>query len=475
MKTGDKDQVLRGIGILEQVLKSKPDDYDVYRVIGEYYFEIQEYQKAKQNLLTAQKLAEHYLDMRSQNNIRDNLGKIYIQEGRIDLADEYLTTDSHGNPLYSGCPYQAIGELYSKFGHRKKAVEYYKKGAEVHEDIPWSYYLAAMGYFNVDDFEEAEKHIDIALSLKEEKEYEPEKYNVLKGFLLLFKKNYKGAEQLFKDTLADDKQSKGAHIGLGHLGIIRKDYRSAEKNFAEAGISEVTFKDIYEKGRMGGIARWIDNKLIGRAPGWMRVHYNHYTYKRVARVAALVDFKMYNLGMGWLRANQNKHQEALVYFDRTLGYIEGDMLSLLGKGNSLIFLGRLSEAEEVYRKVLDNEPDNQFAIAQLGIVALHRGRYEQAEESFTRALKINDTTYSCPYEGLGLAYLKQGRLDEAKDNLTKAIEINPNVEYKKYNALADIYIEEGKIEKAEKLLQKSIENYPFDDEAKKKLEEIRSK
>ena len=93
-------------------------------------------------------------------------------------------------------------------------------------------------------------------------------------------------------------------------------------------------------------------------------------------------------------------------------------------------------------------------------------------KQFNDVLKLNNKTYTCPYEGLGLIYYKTGEYEKAKQNLIKSIEINPDIEYKKYNTLAKIYIEEGNINDAKELLIKSIENYPYDDEAKNLLNEI---
>ncbi|MFH0917879.1 MAG: tetratricopeptide repeat protein, partial [Candidatus Omnitrophota bacterium] len=89
-----------------------------------------------------------------------------------------------------------------------------------------------------------------------------------------------------------------------------------------------------------------------------------------------------------------------------------------------------------------------------------------------QSLKINATTYSCPYEGLGMLYLTQGKTKEAEANFKKAIQINPEIEYKKYNGLAKIYLKQGKTKEARELLEKSIQNYPYDNEASQILKEI---
>ena len=117
-------------------------------------------------------------------------------------------------------------------------------------------------------------------------------------------------------------------------------------------------------------------------------------------------------------------------------------------------------------------PNNEYALAELGLLEYNLGNLTEAQNKFNQALEQNSETYTCPYEGLGLVYYKQGNLDLAKENFEKSIEINPDIEYKKFNLLAKIYIEEGRRKDAKILLLKSIENYPYDPEAKLLLEQI---
>ena len=126
----------------------------------------------------------------------------------------------------------------------------------------------------------------------------------------------------------------------------------------------------------------------------------------------------------------------------------------------------------MFKKVLQIDPENEYALAELGIVAYDQGNDKNAEQLFNKSLSQNSKTYTCPYEGLGLLYLKQGKTKEAEENFKKAIEINPGIEYKKYNGLARIYIKQGKLKEAKQLLLKSIENYPQDNEAKEFLKEM---
>jgi tetratricopeptide (TPR) repeat protein len=137
-----------------------------------------------------------------------------------------------------------------------------------------------------------------------------------------------------------------------------------------------------------------------------------------------------------------------------------------------MLLGKLDDALTIFNMASEFYPNNEYIIAERGLIEYNKGNYAAAEASFKKALVRNNETYTCPYEGLGLVYFKQGKFNEAKDNLEKSIDINPDIEYKKYNILAKIYIQEGRLDEARVLLEKSIENYPYDNEAQQLLDEL---
>ena len=178
------------------------------------------------------------------------------------------------------------------------------------------------------------------------------------------------------------------------------------------------------------------------------------------------------LGMGWLHANQDQHDQAIKYFNRVLAHRPYDLLARLGKGNSLMGMQLMDQAEQELQGVLDLDPDNPYATAELASIHLSRGDVARAEQGFEAALAAHGKGYTCPYEGLGMVYLKQGRIEQARKSFEKAISINPDIEYKKFNGLARIYIQDGRTAEARKLLLKSIANYPYDDEAKTMLSKL---
>ncbi len=505
-----------------RLIELEPDSSTAYVNLGVCYFNSKKYAESKKTLNQAVELANQGFDKTFESKYQLDkrkakmyLGRIYMKEEKLDLAEKVLKESSEGlhdlnirGDNYWGCPYQAMGRLYSRTGRKEDMVANYIKAAEEqnftgHSQFEAAYYCFRAGYYYL-----ALKYIDRAINISNSFPYKPLKliiwtrlqwaklrgkeiksldsmiyaegeidpvgefhaalesfdnekfddamirveralsrenksqYKVLKGFLFLFQKRYDEARKLFSESLEENPPDLGAWVGFGHLHIIQKKYTSAQTDFQptiEAG------KLMFEDNRSA-----IDEEQ----------KYDWFCYK------------MSNLGMGWLNSNQKMHDAAITYFDNILALQPNDLLAQVGKGNSLIGLQRIDEAEILFENVLKRYPKNAFALAELALVKYNKGEDGKAEEMFTEALAVGDPKYSCPYEGLGLIYLRQGKLNKAKKNFQKAIEIDPNIQYKKFNGLAKIYIREDNLVGATNLLKRSIRNYPQDNEAYALLETI---
>jgi len=493
-----------------------PSSWNVYFGLGMAYFEAGKYDEAKKIFTSILEYARANNKINLKIQANEYLGRVYLKEGAYDTARQYLETsakqlDRHQltQDTNRACPYQALGKVYSYFGKSaREAINLYK-AADLMPSNDKYQFDAAMRALKVGDYQNAVKYIDRAIALSNSwwyrlaKQYillsrwfaggenenvdefnvlmaatremtTPEifnkalhflqiqkfsnahayvdviltredrsSYHVLKGFIHLVEQHYEEAEEEFNRASEMDPEDAGARIGKGHLNIVAQDYNAAVELFTPVAAH---FRS----------DQWQQNFDP------MQQRYDWLIYE------------MTFLGLGWAQSNQNRHEEAITYFDLILKHRPKEILALLGKGNSLIGLNRLVEAEKLFLNVLDIESENSFALTSLGTIMLAMGEEEKAERYFVSALEIeNNNDYSCPYEGLGLALMKQGRTEEAKDQLERAIDIDPNVAFRKFNALAEIYMQEGRYEEAEKLLLKSIQNNPSDDVAKELLEKVR--
>ncbi len=436
---------------LEELIDRFPDDPRAPLALASMYnYEL--------NLpLAAEEWAKKALKLSQQKNYgflrrraQQLLGRIYMKRGKTSRAEYYFTEAAKGlkerkptgDQIYWACPYSALGELYTMLDKPNKAAKSYMDAADLERDQKDKQLLAAYKAYVAGDYKNTLKYIDRTLALERKSTYLE-----FRGYILLYLRRYKKAKSLFDEILSKDPSDIGARVGHGHLAIINKNYRYADELFKDAEDDAVA--------RIKGVRQ---------IQGWLQTDVD------LARLTV----EMIYLGQAWIEANQNRHETAIEFYDKALNVSPDNLLAQLGKANSLGGAKRLDLAEEAYREILKTYPENPHALSEMGRILFNKGLDEEAEKYYKRALEIDSGHYTCPYEGLGLVYLKRGKTDLARKNFEKAVKINPNMEYKKLNGLAEIYINEGKYKKARKLLEKSMENYPYDEEAKKLIKKLDS-
>ena len=138
--------------------------------------------------------------------------------------------------------------------------------------------------------------------------------------------------------------------------------------------------------------------------------------------------------------------------------------------------GRFEEVEEEFKKalkidqfyvpaeaglkiiedVLEKRVKNEFAIHLFkGAAYDSKGMFDEAIAECKKAIAINPN-YAEAHNNLGLAYGDKGMFDEAIAECKKAIAINPNYA-KAHNNLAVVYYEQGQYDLAIKHCDKAIE------------------
>jgi tetratricopeptide (TPR) repeat protein len=134
--------------------------------------------------------------------------------------------------------------------------------------------------------------------------------------------------------------------------------------------------------------------------------------------------------------------------------------------------GRLDDAEQWYTKALTikEELGDQLFLAtthhQLGIVAQKRGRLDDAEDWYTKALTIREELGDRPhlatdYHQLGMVAYQRGRLEEAEDWYAKCIAIDEELGNRPgmaiaYHQLGNVAYQRGRPEEAEDWYTQSL-------------------
>lgn len=88
--------------------------------------------------------------------------------------------------------------------------------------------------------------------------------------------------------------------------------------------------------------------------------------------------------------------------------------------------GRLDAAEQLYREVLESDPGNVEATSALGVIAVLRGRLDEAIALLEEAAR-RQPTLAIRHAILAEAYRRQGLLAEAYASANRALELDPRL------------------------------------------------
>jgi tetratricopeptide (TPR) repeat protein len=120
--------------------------------------------------------------------------------------------------------------------------------------------------------------------------------------------------------------------------------------------------------------------------------------------------------------------------------------------------GRLDEAEPIYRRMLEADPNDPRALHLLGVLSSQRGDREQAVRLISRAIELNpgEAAY---HSNLGLVFLEQGRPEPAAIACRRSIELNPR-DAEAHFILANALREIGRADEASLMYRRALELNP---------------
>jgi len=120
--------------------------------------------------------------------------------------------------------------------------------------------------------------------------------------------------------------------------------------------------------------------------------------------------------------------------------------------------GNLDVAEAVYRQVLGFQPDHPESLHLLGVIALQRGRLQEAVTLISRAVKAKPR-FADAHSNLGNALRELGRLDEAELSYRTAISLNSGFAMAHYN-LGNVLMTGNRFEEAAKSFTAAVAGAP---------------
>ena len=122
---------------------------------------------------------------------------------------------------------------------------------------------------------------------------------------------------------------------------------------------------------------------------------------------------------------QGNNSEAIKYYQYLINQGFKDHRIFSNYGILLKNLGKLQDAEILYRKAIEINPDFANAHYNLGNILKDFGKLKDAELSYRKAIEINPD-FADAHSNLGNILKDFGKLKDAELSYRKAIEINPD-------------------------------------------------
>jgi len=106
--------------------------------------------------------------------------------------------------------------------------------------------------------------------------------------------------------------------------------------------------------------------------------------------------------------------------------------------------GHSNNAKQLLLDLTETYPEFSGPYANLGILYLHEGNLEAAEENLAKAVQINPHN-AMAYNQLGILYRHTGRFDEARQAYNQALKINPDYANAHLNLgiLCDLFLQDA--------------------------------
>ena len=117
---------------------------------------------------------------------------------------------------------------------------------------------------------------------------------------------------------------------------------------------------------------------------------------------------------------------------------------LFQQGNAAQSAGNYTQAESIWRRVIQLYPNNSVAYNNLGLALGNQGKLEEAITAYRQAIQL-DRNFAHVYIGLGDALRDQGKLDEAIAAYRQAIQLDRNFA-PAYNNLGTALYQQGKLD-----------------------------
>jgi len=435
-----------------QVLSAIPDasrSAKLYSVLGYTYEQQKDYKKAIEAYRKATVLDRDNLD-----NIR-GLAENLMNDGQTDAALEQFKIIAEANPE-DAKTYVRMAEIYRRQGKFDLALEDLKKAESMVQDSMEVAYNKAAVYQSLGRYDEAAQILQDLL--KKTEKQDPTTYS----------QNERDNRALFLERLGtvyrDNNQTQQA------VDAFRRMLTLSDDN-AQRGFQQII--DTYREAKQWPQATEAAKEAVQKLPndrGLKMVYASQLADmgqadEALAQVKSLLkgtaeDRDVY-VTLAQMNTRLKRWDDADAALDSAakLSVKDDDKeyVEFL-RGSTYERQKRYDQAEAVFRKVLANDPDSAAVLNYLGYMLADRGvKLEEALVMTKRAVDLEPAN-GAYLDSLGWTYFRLGKYEQAEDSLTKASQhmgADPTVQAH----LGELYQKTGRLKLAAAHWERAIQEW----------------
>jgi len=421
LRQGSVDEAKKKV---QEQLALNPSSVEGYNLLGIIDSEVKDFSGALDAYQQALKLEP------TSSATRNNLGNLYVTQGRLDLAEKEFRKVLQLDPMNQDGNYN-LGLVLMARGLPAEAISRFQRVRPANTATRFNLVRA-----NLQAGRTAEA-LKMARELSAQSKADVQLHFTL-GVLLASEKQYKSAQLELEKANALQPETFEILYNLGQSYLRAGEYAKAELNLNRAQkLKPDSPETLYLLAKVYS----DQNRSVDALDLLVRAH-------KLAPENTDIIFLLARVSM-----TQNYFEDAIPLLESgtKIAPKRADLHAALGE--SYFMSGKVEKAIEEFKVLIELDPSAR-SYAFMGLSYRHLGRFDEARKYFQEGLKIDSRNASCLFN-MGYIEGRQGNQAAAEQLFQKALQSNPNYS-EALLELANLRIADKKFEEAAALLKRYV-------------------